>query len=390
MVQVFKPTYRDKRTGEVRQTDKWYARIGGKRVPLGTTDKRDAERKAVDMERVAELGYDPTAIDRARKRPIIELVAEFEEAVNAKGTGLGHVKNLLPRIERIIAECGIRTLNDIDAGKVESWLSRLQKSGVMSVGTRKHYATNAKQFGRWLVEAGKIGHNPFGGLRTNLNIQANRKHIRRALTEVECRKFLASVRLSPATRGKMNGECRYHLYRLALGTGLRRNELGSLTPASFVLDGPNPSVTVPAGITKNRRMALLPIRPDQAAELRVWLAGRDRGKVLFPVRDKQIQLALHKDLADAGLARIEDGKTFDFHALRHSFITHLARAGVPLATTQLLARHSDPRLTACTYTHLGFADLGAAVERLPSMGAEPEPPTPPESPSPGASPEGQG
>jgi integrase len=390
MVQVFKPTYRDKRTGEVRQTDKWYARIGGKRVPLGTTDKRVAERKAVDLERVAELGYNPTALDRARRQPIVELVVEFEQAIAAKGIGQGHLKNLVPRIERIVAECSIKCLNDIDAAKVENWLSRQQKTGGMSVGTRKHYATNAKQFGKWLAETGRIARNPFAGLRTNLNVQANRKHIRRALTEAECRTLLMTVRASPATRGKMCGECRYQLYGLALGTGLRRNELGSLTPGSFCLDGPVPTVTVPAGITKNRKAALLPVRPDHAAELRAWLAGQDRGKVLFPVAGKQVQLALHKDLEDAGIARVEDGKTFDFHGLRHSFITHLARAGVPLATTQRLARHSDPRLTACTYTHLGISDLGAAVERLPSLRAEPEPSAPQEAPSQEDTPEGQG
>lgn len=52
----------------------------------------------------------------------------------------------------------------------------------------------------------------------------------------------------------------------------------------------------------------------------------------------------------------------DFHALRVTFVSHLALAGVPLATAQKLARHSDPRLTANVCTHLGMADLSRAVE----------------------------
>jgi integrase len=48
----------------------------------------------------------------------------------------------------------------------------------------------------------------------------------------------------------------------------------------------------------------------------------------------------------------DDGLFADFHANRHSFVSNLARAGVPLTIAQKLARHSDPRLTANRYTHL--------------------------------------
>jgi hypothetical protein len=48
--------------------------------------------------------------------------------------------------------------------------------------------------------------------------------------------------------------------------------------------------------------------------------------------------------------------------------------GTPLATAQKLARHSDPRLAANVYTHLGLADLARAVENLPAIGATTSPP----------------
>ena len=54
-------------------------------------------------------------------------------------------------------------------------------------------------------------------------------------------------------------------------------------------------------------------------------------------------------------------------------VSGLALSGVPLAVAQKLARHSDPRLTANVYTHLGLADLSRAVESLPALpGAAPE------------------
>jgi integrase len=39
------------------------------------------------------------------------------------------------------------------------------------------------------------------------------------------------------------------------------------------------------------------------------------------------------------------------------------RTGAPLAVTQRVLGHSNPKLTARVYTHLGAEDLRAAVER---------------------------
>ena len=41
----------------------------------------------------------------------------------------------------------------------------------------------------------------------------------------------------------------------------------------------------------------------------------------------------------------------DFHALRHTYITMLAKSGAPLKVVQEMARHSDPKLTLGCYTH---------------------------------------
>ena len=91
--------------------------------------------------------------------------------------------------------------------------------------------------------------------------------------------------------------------------------------------------------------------------------------MLFPIRDKQINLMIRGALAEAVIPFQVDGRVVDFHALQVTFVSHLALAGVPLATAQKLARHSDPRLTANVYTHLGLADLSRAVESLPPLPA---------------------
>ena len=65
-----------------------------------------------------------------------------------------------------------------------------------------------------------------------------------------------------------------------------------------------------------------------------------------------------------------DGQYLDFHALRVTFGTALARAGVRLQVAQRLMRHSTPVLTANVYTRLELHDLRGAVDNL---GAKPEP-----------------
>ena len=62
--------------------------------------------------------------------------------------------------------------------------------------------------------------------------------------------------------------------------------------------------------------------------------------------------------------RDEHGRKVDLHALRHTFATRLARAGVELVQAQKLLGHSDPKLTAEVYTHLAPDDLRGAVEAV--------------------------
>jgi len=76
------------------------------------------------------------------------------------------------------------------------------------------------------------------------------------------------------------------------------------------------------------------------------------------------------DLRFAGIAkRDEQGRTVDIRALRHTFGTMLSKAGVPLQLIQKAMRHSDPRLTMGTYSHLELLDLSGAVAKLPDFTA---------------------
>jgi hypothetical protein len=77
---------------------------------------------------------------------------------------------------------------------------------------------------------------------------------------------------------------------------------------------------------------------------------------------------LRKDLKAAKIPyRNDQGKVFDFHALRHHFITSLVKSGVHPKEAQVLARHSTITLTMDRYAHSDIRDKQGAVERLPPV-----------------------
>ena len=81
---------------------------------------------------------------------------------------------------------------------------------------------------------------------------------------------------------------------------------------------------------------------------------------------------LRVDLAAAEIPYADaEGRVADFHALRHTFITNLARAGVHPSDAQALARHSTITLTMDCYTHTLRRDHKGIINALPDLTSEP-------------------
>jgi site-specific recombinase XerD len=74
---------------------------------------------------------------------------------------------------------------------------------------------------------------------------------------------------------------------------------------------------------------------------------------------------LHRLLETAEIDRLDaQGKKVDVHAMRHSFASRLARAGVPITHAQKLLGHSTVEMTARVYTHLGEEQMREAIRRI--------------------------
>ena len=56
------------------------------------------------------------------------------------------------------------------------------------------------------------------------------------------------------------------------------------------------------------------------------------------------------------------------HVCRHTFCSNMAKSGMNPKTLQYLMGHSDIGVTLNTYTHLGFEDAQAELERVASGG----------------------
>jgi len=305
-----------------------------------------------------------------RLRPLSEHLEEFSKAHRAKGTTEEQVSLVKQRCESILTGCEFAFMADFSASRVQTYLADLRKSG-RSVQTSNHYVRAIKQFTKWMVLDRRMADNPLAPLET-MNTKADRRRIRRALTEGELVKLLEATEPGKTVKG-LSGPDRAMLYRVAVYTGYRAGELGSVTPESFDLVGDHPSLSVTAGNSKRRRHDTIPLHPELIAVLTPWLAQKPSGKPVWAGRwaeRKDGAKMLRVDLKAAGIAHEdEEGRVVDFHSLRHTFASRLARAGVSVQQAKELMRHSDVNLTMNVYTHLQLHDTSAAISSLPGIGA---------------------
>ena len=130
------------------------------------------------------------------------------------------------------------------------------------------------------------------------------------------------------------------------------------------LDAPAPFIDVRAETTKSKKAAVIPLVPQLAMEMRSRHANARHfsGKV-FPHGIPSAQ-TLAKDLAACHIP-VEDGRGYrvDFHALRHTFASLLATAGVSELARVKLARHSEWKQTD-RYTDPNSLPLFTEIQKL--------------------------
>ncbi len=354
----------------IQQSAKWHIKFidadGIERRAVGFKDKTASQQLAAKLEKEAELAR-AGIIDRYkehRTRPLIQHLEDFRQSLLAKGCTTKHADQVTSRARRIVEGCQFKTWTDISASKVQGYLAGLRnRPDGISAQTFNFYLKDIKQFCRWMVQDRRASESPLEHLK-GLNVRTDRRHDRRALEPDEVRRLLEATRAAGPRFG-MDGYQRSLLYRLGIESGLRRNELKTLTVGSF--DFENCTVTVEAAYSKNRKQSILPLRKESAVALQSYLAGKMPTVKVFNIPDKTAKM-FKADLAAAGIDYVDEaGRYRDFHSLRHTTGSLLAASGVHPKVIQSIMRHGDINLTMSRYTHIFRGQESDAVAKLPDF-----------------------
>lgn len=341
---VYRPRRRQGGKLEISRIYRARFRLAGERavtdISLHTSDKLAAERKLVEF--VAEREREKAGIiaprlqrDSAQKAILLHL-EDFLSDLATLGRCRIYQKQVSLRIRRIVTEQGWRYPGEFTIDGFVSWRSRQTELGPK---TLNEYLNSLQVFLNWMERHGRIASNP---LRNATKVDTRGKgQCRRAFTDEELRKVL-----------QVAGN-RRALYVTAAYTGLRAGELRQLVWNDVQLDATPARLKIRASTAKNRRDAIIALHPNVVAELRKLRTSTAVSRPNGPVFPASNRTAPHmrKHLLKAGVEPMDDnGRKLDFHALRNTFATKLARNGVSQRTAQELLRHSDPRLTANIYT----------------------------------------
>jgi integrase len=334
----------------------------------GCRDEANARQKLAEwvreVERIKAGILDPAELRTARtaSKPLEEHLLAWQLALVAADVTKNYRMTSLSAVRRIASEAGFEALADIRRDQVESWLATQREAG-MTARTRNHYRDALVCFMNWCIETDRLRTHDLDRLpKADRRLDPRRN--RRAMTHDEFARFLAAVAQRPGI-----GRERALVWKTLVYTGLRFNELKTLTVAHLDLTPGSESLQLAVRNEKGRYGSTLPLRADLAADLRTWISERRlaAGDRLFRLPHK-LTRQFDADLKAAGIPkRDERGRTLDVHALRTTYATWLSMSGVAPRSAQAAMRHSDIRLTMQTYTDPKLLEIRKAVEALPGI-----------------------
>ncbi len=330
-------------------------------ISLGTSEKSVAEKRQAEkrsrlqLERAGLIPQEKTVA--AAQRNLALHLEDFLGVMCRNGKSDKYLANLEFRVGRLIKECPWNTAVDASADSFQTWL-RLHPE--LSAKTSNDYLEAGRCFFNWMVKSGRFAANPLLAVE-KVKVLKDKRRQRRAYSDDEMRRLLAVV---PTDRQAV--------YLMASQTGLRRSELAALQWGDLFLNDEPPVVKVRASTTKNGKQVTIRLRPELVTLLKGLRATKAPDEIVFK-RFPRIE-RLRRDLKFAGIAAVDElGRHADFHSLRKTVGTNLAKAGVTRREVMDFMRLSDGRLADEIYTDINQLDTGAAVEVLPDYTAPTKP-----------------
>ncbi len=347
----------------------WYIRFRANGVNV---------RRRIGDRDEAETALAAVHLARKTSQPIVNLRARGETLGRLCDIYLAHIGNpsnpdapadvygIKIRIRAMKQEFGDRVASTIQASEIRRWLLSLDKKAA----TLNRYRSVLSSVYRHAKEEGYVTVNPVRDLK---QFRVEMPHPR-WLSKVEervLRNTLAGwIKDCPKENPlkRLYLECHPHDLTLAIGTGLRKRSLYSITWKRHV-DMEEGVIRVTADMIKTRKPLDIPMIPEVKEALtdlqRIRKAVAeykkddlnqfrmiDDGRVLLMKENREWWA---KALEESGVENLR------WHDLRHTFATRLVENGVHLSIVQKLCGHSSHNTTT-RYAHVDNRQLKEAMK----------------------------
>jgi len=195
------------------------------------------------QDRLIKVGLLPERIKQADK-PLLDYLPGFRQAIFQQSqksrmkkstTKDTQTRMTTSRVRKLIEGCGFVIWRDVSGEKVNEYIEG--RPDGMSQQTAHFYVQAFRRFAGWMFRQGYIDKVP------EINNVSTSRNYGRAFELDEFERLLEAAKTGPVSYG-LTGYQRYILYLLACETGLRREELRSLTAASVDLENLCVFVTV--------------------------------------------------------------------------------------------------------------------------------------------------
>ena len=333
-------------------------------TPQGKRDGLSLREKEKQIRRDIE----DAIIPRGGEMTVLDLVKKYL----SQKTGVRHnteanynfVLNIIKK-----EDFGRQRIDRVKLSDAKCWLIKLQQDdrGYSSIHSIRGVVRPAFQMA---VDDDLIRKNPFEFQLATVVV--NDSVTREAITRKQERAFLEFV------KGDKHFSRYYDGIYILFKTGLRISEFVGLTLAD--LDMKNRRINVNHQLQRKRNMEYIiedtktssgtreiPMTDDVYQCFQRIIANR-------PMSKTEPMVALHwehyfKHICQKynSIYKVQMPKATP-HVCRHTFCSNMAKSGMNPKTLQYLMGHSDIGVTLNTYTHLGFENAQAELERVASGG----------------------
>jgi integrase len=354
---IYRPSYRDKKTGKRRQSKVWryHFTFNGKRVQASTRQTNKNTAKAIEAAHRTRLAKGEVGLAERRPAPKLrEFAQSFADSISvrcaAKPRTIEFYANCLGRLLQFDALAEAR-LDQIDERLIEAYVQKRRET--VSPATVNRQLATLRNLLRTAQEWKLITHVP---------------RIR-MLPGERNREFVLSRELEPMYLDMAPQPLR-DVATLILDTGLRVGEGSGLGWQDIRLEPLNGAkfgfLQIRRGKTKYARRAIpltprvrdmLRTRAQQSTSPWVFPAERVAGPVSFDTLDEQ-----HAEARK----RLKMSKEFVIHSLRHTMLTRMGEAGADAFTIQRIAGHSSVVISQ-RYVHPTSGQIEQAFERFAAL-----------------------